>query len=215
MPLISDVRGRAARTVARAPLGWVAALATAGIVAGHTLTYWAVVREADHRDALLQATGHAYWGAAVNVACLCAAWAVGAQVVRNVRAARRPSAITARSSRFATRLVTLQVAGFVAMEITERLASGEHLSPRLFFDHGTLMLGVIVQIAVGVLLARAVEWLGRTTRWLAEQFARVRRTHPRSRITWVERHTAIPVDVRRSANGIRGPPVVSSSFVLN
>lgn len=214
-----DPRETAERVTARAPLSWLAALATAGIVAGHTLTYWAVAPGPVHRDALLAATGHTYWHAAVAVAVVATMWAVSACVARNVRWVLSPGAdgrlrqgVEQEPGGFATRLVLLQVTGFVVMEIAERAAAGAPLSTTTLFAHGTLLLGVVAQVAVALVVAGSVDALGRATRRLAARFAPASR---RPRAVTVRRASPpdrVPTAAWWRPCAIRGPPKVSSSL---
>jgi hypothetical protein len=177
-------------------------------VLGHSVTYWLVVPNGGQREALLASTGHAYWGAAVSVAIVAAASAAVGQVVDTLRLARRFDPLRQlRSFRHVGRqLVVLQVVGFTVMEVSERLTAGEPLSTSTLFDHGTLLMGLIVQALVAVTIAGAITLVTRATRRVARWLAadRPSRASRRARtVTCPERVVAaaayfVPTSVRLS-----------------
>jgi hypothetical protein len=188
------------------------ALASFGIVVGHTLTYWAVSPDGEHREALLASTGHAYWGAAVGVGVMGALWAVAAQIIRGIRLATSSADREVARGSFATRLALLQVVGFVVTEVIERVAAGEPISMTALLEHDTLLLGIVVQLAVALTLGRIIEWVGETTRRVAEWLSGRPVLPSVQPVRWSASDVGFPATEPPRAGGIRGPPQVSSSF---
>jgi hypothetical protein len=132
----------------------IVAVAVVGILLGHVITYVLLVPGADERAVILQETGHGYFPVALQAALVVAAlslasWFLGA-IARRDRAVGSPSLFA--------RLARLQIAGFVAMEIAERLASG---TPLLELVHDHIAVGIAVQLVVAWLGARLLAALGR------------------------------------------------------
>jgi hypothetical protein len=188
-------------------------IASLGIVAGHALTYWAVAPDSAERQALLASTGHAYWNAAVIVVALASAGALLSFLVRRARGAIDGLPEPAARLDFAGRLIVLQVLGFVAMEALERTAACRPVSLSMLLDRGTLLLGIVVQVAVGVLLARAIEWLGRTTHRLARLLT-ARSVTPRGLFPrWATCRARIHSVLWWRVCAIRGPPAMLRSSI--
>jgi hypothetical protein len=129
-------------------------VAVAGILLGHLITYMLLVPRAGERAAILHETGHGYFPVALEAALVVAAlslvsWFLGA-------VARRDRSVKSRS--LFVRLARLQVAGFAAMEVTERIASGTPLL-ELVRDH--IVVGLAVQLIVAWLASRVLAALGR------------------------------------------------------
>jgi hypothetical protein len=128
-------------------------VAVAGVVVGHLLTYLLLV-PGPARAGVLHHTGHAYFPLAVRAALVVAALSLGSWFLRAITRRRGDAA---DSSLFA-RLARLQLAGFAAMEITERVTSG---TPLIELVHDHIVLGLAVQVAVAWLAARVLTALDR------------------------------------------------------
>ena len=133
--------------------GWAFGVAGGGVLLGHWITYSLVAPGAAERTTLLASTGHAYLGAAYQVGLALTLVAFAAlflgQVIRPLGA---PS-----SSGLTLRLAGFQAAAFMAMEISERLASGAPIG-ELF--HGLLLpIGLVVQLCVAGLGTLAIRWI--------------------------------------------------------
>jgi hypothetical protein len=137
-------------------------------MAGHWLTYLVGLPSGHLRGEVLLATGHGYWSSAVELAVLAGLATVAVVARREVRAAFAreltggdgPAAVAAR-------LAVLQVMGFTALEVGERVSAGAPLAGLL--QHHLFLLGVLVQLVVALvtalllfLLARAVRTVART-----------------------------------------------------
>jgi hypothetical protein len=191
----------------RRPLGSIAVLAWAGVVAGHWIAYVVAVPGADARTATLAETGHGYWLAAVAAAFVLGVASVAGTVARHVgRGIRRepPVSATARYRQLAVSLALLQTAMFVVQEILERVEAGAPLSGLL--HGGFVLIGVGAQVVVAALLALALTSIGK----VAEVAGRVLAAAP------AERHprgarSAPPVQavagrIIAGALGSRAPP---------
>jgi hypothetical protein len=126
---------------------WLGGLATAGVVVAHVLAFWLAAPNPVRREHLLEATGHGAWPIVVAltlgalVACM-AGFAAGR--LREER--RAPPAVLVRG--IVTRLVILQVAGFVLLEAIERLAIGHDLTELL--SEPVMAIGLVAQIVVAL-----------------------------------------------------------------
>src|SRR5438552_4774609 len=94
---------------------WLAGLAFAGVVAGHSLTYLAAIPGGNDRAAYLVATGHSSWRNALVPALLLEVLGLGVVAVRGFRAGLRGSLPIQHGTRqLATRLALIQVGAFTA-----------------------------------------------------------------------------------------------------
>lgn len=164
-----------------ARLRWLSlAVAPAGILFGHWLTYTLLIRSPGERAQLLTQSGHHYLAFGVKVAAALGLAAVAATATRQLRERSTPPLEMLRW--LAPRLVALQVAGFAGMEVLERLTAGQPVSGVEL--HGLLGVGLVVQFVVALVLAAALLRLGRAVATFAE---RLRRPVRRSTSTWVGR----------------------------
>ena len=156
------------RLAHRLPLTGVA---VAGAVVGHMVAYVLAVPEPTARVALLGATGHAYWTAAIAAAVVLGLASVATTLLGRFRA----GLVTGRPDsgesvgRLAWHLAGFQVAIYLVQEVLERLEAG--IAPHALFAGRVLPVGVVVQVAIAaglaVLLAvagRAAEAAGRALR---------------------------------------------------
>jgi hypothetical protein len=129
-------------------------LALTGVVLGHTLAYGVAWPDGPQRSSLLQATGHAYWQAAVAAALLGGAAATSSHVVHALRRVEQMSL-----PRAGAWLALLQVAMFTMMETSERVAIDQPLTT--LFDHHVFALGLLAQVVVAAVLVQIMRLLGR------------------------------------------------------
>jgi hypothetical protein len=156
------------RVAHRLPLTGVA---VAGAVVGHMAAYVLAVPSPTVRVALLGATGHAYWTAAIAAAVVLGLASLATTLRRRFRAglvAGTPQP-GERLGRVAGQLAGFQVAIYLVQETLERLEAGIPLHALL--DRRLLGTGVVVQTAIALLLAvlltlagRAAEAVGRALR---------------------------------------------------
>ena len=192
------------RVAHRLPLTGVA---VAGAVVGHMVAYVLAVPEPTVRVALLGATGHAYWTAAIAAAVVLGLASVAATLRRRFRAGLLPGrpVPAERLGRVAGQLAGFQVAIYLVQETLERLEAG--VPPHALPDGRLLVTGVLVQTAIALLLAvlltlagRAAEAVGRALRRPAR---RPERTGPLGladpAVAWPSRRLAAGL-------GSRAPP---------
>ncbi len=147
-----------ARVRHRLPL---AGAAVAGAAVAHTLLYLVKVPDTRARDAVLAATGHAYWSVAVAAAIvlgLAAACSIAARQFRH--GLHRAGAARDRVDRLALRLALYQSAIFVVQEGVERLAAGG-AGGDLVATSNLLLTGIAVQVLVALAVAAVLAGLGR------------------------------------------------------
>ena len=172
----------------------------AGVLAGHWLTYMAVAPIAGSRATILHDTGHAYLGMANDLALVVALFAIATMFIGQLTSpgATCVQGITARVVRF-------QVSAFILLEGLERLTSGSPLSELIHTR--ILPVGIVAQVGIGFIVARAIRWLLRAADRVAAALARgavpARRTLAR---TLRPRPVFIRAGRQLSAVGVRGPP---------
>jgi hypothetical protein len=183
----------------------VVGAAFGGVVLGHWLSYLLAMPGAGIRDQVLVATGHSYWSTSVKLAVALSIVTLAALAMDQLRLARvhqLPSHPGPGS--LAIRLAGLQILGFLALEVTERVAAGAPVSSML--AHHVLVLGLLVQIVVAASAALLLSLFTRAAGALARalvgaRFPRpVRRVFPRPSVMVLR-----PVLVTGSA-GPRSPP---------
>jgi hypothetical protein len=159
------------RVAHRLPLTGVA---VAGAVVGHMVAYVLAVPSPTVRVALLGATGHAYWTAAIAAAVVLGLASLAATLGRRVRAGLLASPQQGeRLGRVAAQLAGFQVAIYLVQETLERLEVG--IPAHALLDGRLLVTGVIVQMAIAVVLAVLLTVVGR----VAEAVGRALRPRPR------------------------------------
>jgi hypothetical protein len=191
------------RVAHRLPLTGVA---VAGAVIGHMVAYVLAVPEPTVRVALLGATGHAYWTAAIAAAVVLGLASVATTLRRRflagLLASRPPPA--ERLGRVAARLAGLQIAIYLLQETLERLEAG--IPAHALLDSRLLVTGVVVQTAIALALAVLLAAAGR----VAEAAGRAlrpppRRVEPAGRPV-VELVLAWPSQLLAAGLGSRAPP---------
>jgi hypothetical protein len=192
------------RRLSDAPRKVLLPAAAGGLVAGHFFTYVFLAPAGSHRAMLLSHTGHAYFPRAIAAAAALGAIAMGAAAARGV-ARRHAGARTYGWRALAIRMAIVQAAGFVALEIVERMIVDAPLAG---------MAAVLpVGFAVEVLVAASVAALLCLTVVAAETVVRVLAKRPERR-TSVDavRVSARADDFHRilellsSSVSLRGPP---------
>lgn len=155
----------------RRPLigGRLAALATAGVVAGHTLAYIVAEPDGHHRASLLHETGHAYWHTAVVAGLVAAAVSIVGHSLEHFRAERRHGSAAESITRAGVRLGAFQLIVYGLMEAVERAAA--HESVASMFGHHLFAIGVAFQIVVATLLVQILRLVGRAAVALAKKLA--------------------------------------------
>jgi hypothetical protein len=192
------------RTVGRFSLLGVA---VGGTVVAHWLVYVLAIPVAHARVEVLAASGHSYWVTAIKVAVILGLAALGALFLRHL--GRPPSTWESGQEAFsaiAARLSVLQVMGFVAMEVTERLVVGAPVAH--LFHHRLFLMGLALQLIVASAAALMLLWFSRTVERVAEALRRPRFARPRPAVLGTIRIgiQAIPVDPVADGVGLRGPP---------
>jgi hypothetical protein len=191
------------RVAHRLPLTGVA---VAGAVVGHMVAYVLAVPSPTVRVALLGATGHAYWTAAIAAASVLGLASLAATLRRRFRAgllASRPQP-SDRLGRVAGQLAGFQLAIYLVQETLERLEAG--IPAHALLDGRLLVTGVVVQTAIALALAvllvaagRVAEAAGRALR------PRPRRVEPAGRPV-VDLVAAWPSRLLAAGRGSRAPP---------
>jgi hypothetical protein len=191
------------RVAHRLPLTGVA---VAGAVVGHMVAYVLAVPSPTVRVALLGATGHAYWTAAIAAASVLGLASLAATLRRRFRAgllASRPQP-SDRLGRVAGQLAGFQLAIYLVQETLERLEAG--IPAHALLDGRLLVTGVVVQTAIALALAvllvaagRVAEAAGRALR------PRPRRVEPGGRPV-VDLVVAWPSRLLAAGRGSRAPP---------
>ena len=191
------------RVAHRLPLTGVA---VAGAVVGHMVAYVLAVPSPTVRVALLGATGHAYWTAAIAAAFVLGLASLATTLRRRFRAgllASRPQPAE-RLGRVAGQLAGFQIAIYLVQETLERLEAG--IPPHALLDGRLLVTGVVVQAAIALVLAVLVTLAGRAAeavgRALRPQLRGLERTGP----TIVDLIVAWPSRLLAAGKGSRAPP---------
>jgi hypothetical protein len=191
-----------AMTRGRAPIGLIAA---AAMLASHWIAYFIAAPDPHQRSFLLQATGHSYWPFATSFMVGAAILGLGSFVGQRLSPATRGS----RQSLFAhalPRFVTLQVGGFVSLEVVERLLT-EHTLGFSTFTERTMLIGLAIQLITSFLAALLLVAIA----FVVEQLAGVtpsfmgQSSLPVTLTSLVARTCLVPATGART---LRGPPVL-------
>jgi hypothetical protein len=128
--------------------------ASAGAILAHSLTYLLAMRSVTVRDAVLSATGHGYWPAAVSIAIVAAIIAIAGVAARHFRAGLHGGAVLVGDEPWkilAVRLAALQMCIFLLQETFERIAA--HAPLQTLVQNKLLFFGLLAQAAVAVAIA--------------------------------------------------------------
>jgi hypothetical protein len=142
----------------------VAGTALAGLVGAHLLDYLLVLPDAASRHAVLAETGHGYMGMAIWLAVASAVMAAITCFALGIRRGTGGADAPLAFRSLAWRLVLLQPAGFVLLEIGERVAAGvpaHHLLDPIIAV-GVLLQPIVALVgaAILVVLVRGGELVG-------------------------------------------------------
>jgi hypothetical protein len=180
------------------------ALAAAGAVCGHAITYALCLPDLPLRTSVLRQTGHAYWHGAVAGAFVGALWFALLHARHHAIAGRRGDRAPFSFAATARQLGALQLLIFLAIEVAERVEVGRGLAG--LTEHNLLSVGLAVQVVVAGALALAAWALGRT----AEALGRTLRPAPdapRRVRDWAMPAQLVPAVVVTPACGGRAPPL--------
>jgi len=185
-------------------------VAVAGAVVGHMVAYLLAVPSPTVRVALLGATGHAYWTAAIAAASVLGLASLAATLGQRFRAGllSDPPQAGEHLGRLAGQLAGFQVAIYLVQETLERLEAG--IPARALLDGRLLATGVVVQTAIALVLAVLLALAGRA----AEAVGRALRPRPRRRpeVTGgpvLDLVAAWPSRLLAGGRGSRAPPRLS------
>jgi hypothetical protein len=175
-------------------------LGAAGLVGGHTLGYAVSVPDAYHRSALLEATGHGYLPSASRLALMLGIAAVVTGIASGYL--HRPRSPHPAFSRVAMRLVALQCAAFVGLEVVERVLASAPLST---LSLPIMLIGLVTQAVIAVALALllvGLRRLGAVLRARSPVASVAGRSGP------VVASEIFPFSRTRERERVRGPPAV-------
>jgi hypothetical protein len=181
-------------------------VAVAGAVVGHMVAYVLAVPSPTVRVALLGATGHAYWTAAIAAASVLGLASLATTVARRFRAgllAGRPQP-GERLSRVAAQLAGFQVAIYLVQETLERLEAG--IPPHALLDGRLLVTGVVVQSAIALVLAALLTLAGRAAEAVGRALRRPDRHPERTAPPLLDLVAAWPSRLLAAGLGSRAPP---------
>ncbi len=179
------------------------AVASVGLMAGHSLTYLRLAPSASGRTALLQASGHTYLDKAMAfapaLALMCALYWLFAGFLKHRNG--RPAPLGTAAA-----LAAIQILGFGGQEVIERLLSGAPLH----HIGSVLLLGVPLQLIVAGVAALLVTALHKA----GEKLVSLLRGHGPARVPSPVSPLVITVHftsaVPAGGLGSRGPPALSS-----
>jgi hypothetical protein len=170
------------------------AVASAAVVVGHRLAYMAAFPDPAARELALRGAGHGYFGFLTDVAILLGGAAAAAAFLSRLT---RPGEPVPRTTTLSVRLAALQCVAFVAMEVTERVASGAPVASVL--AHHLLPIGIGVQAVVA--LAEAI--LIRALLAAADEVGRAARSA--TPVPPARGSSLVPVPVGAPAWSLAGP----------
>lgn len=184
----------------RAPLGLISA---AAILGAHWVAYLLAAPDPHERTQLLLSTGHGYWPVAVTLAVAAGVFGLFSFVSHRVGPERHSS----RTSIFAyalPRFLVLQVGGFAAMEVAERVASGHSFGASDLLAT-TFLVGIAIQVLASFLTALFLVLIA----FVVERFTTTltptcTTPAPRPLVSLVSTPRLVPAT---GAHTLRGPPL--------
>ncbi len=181
-------------------------VAVGGVLIAHWLAYGLAIPSAHVRAQVLAASGHSYWVLAIKLAVVLGLAALGSVFLQHVgRPARGREPGQGTISPIATRLILLQVAAFIAMEVTERLVVGAPVAH--LFHHRIFLMGLALQVIVAAAGALLLVWFSRAAERVAEAVGPPRLPRPAVvQPVRIEIQTVSSLDLVRGGVGLRGPP---------
>jgi hypothetical protein len=176
-----------------------------GVVLGHWLSYLLAMPRAGIRSEILMVTGHAYWLTAVRQAVALAVVSLGAIALRQFRLVRsNHQSRPVGPGGLALRLVSLQVLGFLALEVTERVVAGAPISSVL--AHHVLVLGLLVQVVVAASAAVLLSLFARAAGAIARALVMARFPRPTPRAFFRPAVMVLRPLLVTGSSGPRSPP---------
>ena len=179
-------------------------MAVAGVLLGHWIGYVAALPEPGLRAQVLARTGHSWLHMGRQIAIVAAMLGCGWHVATTLRAKRGRRGTSWRG--LALVLVGVQVASYLAVEVTERVLAGAPVATLL--HDNVLVLGLIAQVAVALVGAQVLRWLGRAAAWIATALAPPAVVTARPARAFAVPASAMPrpAGALCGASGLRGPP---------
>jgi hypothetical protein len=183
---------------------WLGGLAAGGVVAAHLLAFLIVAPDPLLREELLETTGHGAWPMVVSVA-------MGAIVIglAGFIAGPRPGRSQPRAFplHIASRLLLLQIGGFILLEGLERLAMGKGMAAvGALASEPVIVIGVVAQVITALVAALFLMLLDRVIVTLVDVLRSSPRP-PRALPSWVVVGRPGPLRMVAAGPGKpRGPP---------
>jgi hypothetical protein len=183
--------------------------AVAGAVLGHMLAYLLAVPQPSARVALLGATGHAYWTAAIAAATVLGLASVASTLGRRFRAGLQPGRLQPSQSVgcLAAQLAGLQIAIYVVQEVLERLEVG--IPAAALLNGRLLLVGIAVQVGIAAAVAVLLAVAGRVAEAAGRALRRSLRRPPAVRSRLVALVAGWPSRLLAAGLGSRAPPCCS------
>ncbi len=187
----------------------VAALALAGVGLAHVLEYLLLVPDQHQRHEVLTGTGHQYLPSALGAVSFLACLAAAVVFLAAFQRGATPGPATTTRHDVVRVLPCAQALAFLALEVGERLAAGASLG-----DLGPiLLLGLPLQVVVGIAAAALLALLDRAGERLGRFVAGARSSAPRRLAAcWVPSPSrCLPSRLATRRAPARAPPVFSVS----
>jgi hypothetical protein len=179
--------------------------ALAGLVGAHLLDYFLVLPDAASRHAVLAETGHGYMGLALWLAVASAIMAGVTSVALGIRRGSGSADEPLAFGSLAWRLVVLQPAGFLVLELVERIAAGV---PAHHLLEPVIAVGVLLQALVALIGAAILVALARGGELVGKALSR-RSDFERAASSFNVPRYLVPSGRRFSRPGpIRAPPAL-------
>jgi hypothetical protein len=186
----------------------VFAVAAAGVLIGHWLTYALLLAQPARREAVLSATGHGYLRLASVTVLVLILLALGSAVMCAMDARSDPAGAlrAGRVRRLFPRLWLLQGLTFAGVEVVERLVAGAPLGDVLLGR--VLLVGLLVQALAAVVGAALLHVLHRAAAGLARLVGSSgTASAPRIIPSLAPCLNAPRSPLLAGAAGLRGPPI--------
>ena len=179
-------------------------MAAAGVVGAHLLAYMLAVPDAHERVHVLEATGHQNWSyiAAAAVGLLVAG--LLGSIIGSLSSRRGPD--RPRFFAVATRLATMQIVGFLAVESLERASVDGHLSGLI--SEPAIILGTLLQVVVAVAGALLLKLLVRVITTVLALRGERSGGHAAPPSFGITRSAARRLAVGTGGGTLRGPPLL-------
>ena len=185
----------------------LAGVAATGLFTAHWLSYLLAFPVATARAHVLEHTGHSYWDLAVKLAVAALVAALAGVFVGHLRGSSAHGDRAERVSFVAWRLIGIQVAGFAAMEVAERLLAGAPVSGLLVQQ--VFLVGLALQVLSAAVGAALLVWFDRAVRGVVARLREVpglavRRSGLRALLPVAV--LVRPTTILAGGGGLRGPP---------